>query len=855
MTTKTSLTACDLRTENLVEPLGLGGRVPELSWRLGDDSVPHEQTAWQIRAAASVGNLEDGPWLWNPDWVAGRSGCGHRYGGTALHSRDQVFWQVRLRDEEQNISEWSKPASFEIGLLAEADWDALWIGFPGAWAGHAVCFQVRFKAPENCQKGRVYLSGPSWSEAFLNGTRLGDSAVLQPSQSDFSKSVHYSTYDVTTLLRTGENMLAIHAGSGWFGTPVIRYRVEADGQLLTRSHMFSLPIVYRSAVYRNSIYGGEEYDARQEFNPTWMLPGGVVLPTECYAYRVSGPAGVPRGLEEEPIRPMEEIAPVSWTRLADGRYTVDFGRNFAGWCRLKVKAPTGTRIELRFAEVCHPDGSVNQKNLLADPATDVYIAAGKDAGEEFEPHFTYHGFRYVEISGLPGTPEPDTLTGVVLHTDCRKTGRFTCGNELANRIFDMIQHTEASNLFAVPTDCPQRSERMGWLNDMIARCESALYLFDASNLMTKWLRDVVEAQNPETGEVPMTAPFYRGFAIDPVCSSFVETAYLVYAFYGKRELLEGLYPNLRRWIDCMVRTCDADGIFREGGWVGDWVPPLKFNMGKISPQNFTVPLELVATALMYYAVVILEKIANALGLESEVAALQALAGRIREAFCRTYRVAPGRLEPESQSAYAYAIYCGLLTEAERPLAAARLVELFRANGYKHTTGNIGTKYLLETLGDYGYAEDAWKLIVSRDYPGWGYMLDNGATTLWERWEKAEGEGMNSHNHPMLGCPGGWLFRYPAGIRIGVETAGFDRFTLDPVFLRDLDHAEAEYASRAGMVRSAWCRENGKIVYDFTIPAGSRARVRVPRGEMREFRGGSYRLEFPDVCLTSGEVSH
>lgn len=852
MTKQTSLTACDLRTANLIEPMGLGGRVPELSWRLADNSAPHEQTAWQIRAAASPENLEDGPWLWNSGWVEGSSGCAHRYGGAALNSRERIVWQVRLRDEKQTAGSWSETASFETGLLTEADWDAQWIGFPGGWSGHAVCFQTRFTAPTHCKRGRVYLSGPSWSEAFLNGVRLGGAAVLQPAQSDFSQSIHYLTFDVTDALREGENVLAIHAGAGWYGTPVIRYRVEADGQLLTRSHIFSLPVVYQSPVYRNSVYGGEEYDARQEFDRTWMLPGGVSLPVMRAAFRVSGPAGVPRGLEEEPILPIEEITPVSWTRLANGHYSVDFGRNFAGWCRLKIKAPAGTKIEMLFAEFCYANGSVNQENLLGDSAKDVYITSGNEAGELFEPHFTYHGFRYVEISGLPGEPEPDTLTGVVLRTNCRETGRFSCGNELVNRIFDMIRHTEASNLHAVPTDCPQRTERMGWLNDMMARCESALYLFDESNLLTKWLRDVAEAQDPVTGEVPMTAPFYWGFEIDPVCSSFVEAAYLSYVFYGKRDLLEELYPNLRRWIDSMTQACDADGILRKGGFVGDWVPPLKFNNGQISPQNFTVPHELVSTALMHYAVLILGKIADVLKLEEEVETLRTLAGRIKADFRRTYQAGPGRLMPESQSAYAYAVYCGLLDEEERPLAAARLAELFKANHYKHTTGNIGTKYLLETLGSYGFADCAWKLIVSRDYPGWGFMLDNGATTLWERWEPAEGQGMNSHNHPMLGCPCGWLFRYPAGIRIGEDTVGFDRFTLNPVFLGELDHAEANYASRSGLVHSGWHRENNAVVYEFTIPAGSRAQVRVPEGGMREFCGGSHRLVFPATCLTPCE---
>ncbi len=839
MIKQSSILPVDLKTGNLTNPLGINGEAPELSWRITSGSAPHEQSAWQIRASKDILFSADTPLLWDSGKRQGAASSGHRYGGPALQSRDRVYWQVKLWDENGSESGWSEPVFFETGLLTLGEWDVQWAGFPGGWSGHAVCFQKRFEAPESFHRGRIYLGGPGWSEAWLNGKRLGGKTVLQPAQSDYSKSWHYLTYDVTDSLRPGENVFAVLAGAGWFGTPMICYRIEADGQLLTRSHYLSLPAAWSSPVCRNSIYGGEEYDARQEIDPSWKLPGGIAL--RRMAFRLPGPAGGPRGMEEEPIVPQEEIAPVRWEPISDGRYSVDFGRNFAGWCRLKIHAPAGTRVELVFSEFRYPDGSANQENLLGDHAIDAYTAKGDPGYEVYEPHFTYHGFRYVEVRGLPSVPEPDTLTGIVLRTDCAPAGSFSCGNELVNRIFTMIRRTEESNLHAVPTDCPQRTERMGWLNDMMARCESALYLFDESNLQGKWLRDIAEAQNPETGDVPMTAPLYWGFELDPVCSSFLEAAWLNSAFYGKRAQLERLYPHFQRWTECLLNNRDADGILRKGGWVGDWVPPLKFNLGHDSPQNFTVPHELVSTALMHYTLVLLGRLAGILGKDSSE--IQLLAEKVCRDFQHTFRSGPGRLNPESQSAYAYAIYCGLFPEKEEPAAAARLAELFRENGCKHTTGNIGTKYLLEALSKYGYGELVWKLIVSDDYPGWGYMLANGATTLWERWELAEGSGMNSHNHPMLGCPCAWLFRYPAGIRILPDTVGFDHFELAPMFPEGLDCVNADYRSRAGMVRSRWKRTGNRIEYHFEIPAGCRASVCIPGRDAKEYRGGIYTLHF------------
>ena len=829
----------DIRVNNFVNPIGINGDTPEFSWRI---SGAVKQSAWQIRAAHSTEDLSAGNFIWDSGKVISDSMSAIPYGKGNLQSREYICFQLSLWDENDVQGEWSDIHFFEAGLLSEKDWDAQYFGFPAGWAGAAIAFQKIEELKKKYKKLRLYVAG-SCVYSYFNGHKLGGNSLLQPPQTDYSQSFHYMTYDLTDLAVIGRNNLSFYVGYGWAGSVQLRYRFEGDGELITRSHISSMPVCTKSPIVRNSFFGGEEYDATKELPANWREADAKFFPDYRSAMRLTtSTANTPRGFEEEPITPQEEIKPVLWEKLGDGHYTVDFGRNFAGFCRLKVKAPAGTTIKMLFSEMRNDDKTANQANLLGEVAMDTYTAAGTGDWEIFEPRFTYHGFRYVEVIGLTEEFTTETLTGVVIRNNCRRAGDFKCSNPLVNEIFKIILRSEESNLFAVPTDCPQRTERMGWLNDMMARNESALYLFDESNLISKWLQDIAEAQDPITGEVPMTAPLYWGFDTDPVCSSFIEATLNNYKFYGKKVQMQKLYPKLRHWIDRLLSLRREDGIFYKGP-VGDWVPPLKFNNGRGVANNVTVPRELVSTALIFYAINQLSQIASILDNKQEVAYLQAKADEVQNAFLKKWHSAHGRLNEESQAAYAYAIYCKLFPEAERQSAADRLAELFADNNYKHITGNIGTKYLIEVLAQYGYAEHVWKLINSEDYPGWGFMIANGATTLWERWELSEGRGMNSHNHPMLGAPCGWLFRHIAGIQLHEDSCGGDKIILNPIFVNDLEFAEASYDGRSGLIKAAWHRENGKIIYDFEITSGFSAEVKMSDGSFKKFAKGSYSLIF------------
>lgn len=827
-----SISATDIKVNGLIEPLGIGCGTPEFSWRV---SGGIEQAAYRIAAAESSADLEEGRYIWDSGAVNSSRMSGILWQGRALSGRERICLKIRLADVSGAWGNWSAPVWFETGLADEAEFDSQWVGFPAGWSGSALCFRKTFVLDKLPQAARLYVAG-GIVESFLNKVRLGGKSVLQPVITDYGRSYHVLTFDVTSLLKIGENTLFFHVGAGWYGMPVLKYRLEGDKELITRSHALSLPMVCPSAAVRHSIYGGEEFVASK------IVSMEQELPSNKAALRVYGPCGVLRGTEEEPVTPQQEITPEKWHTNADGSITVDFGRNFTGWCRLAVNVPAGTVIKMRFAEQLYADGTVNQENLQGDYSTDIYTACGDPDGECYEPSFTFHGFRYVEVSGLPCAFKSPMLTGIVLRSDCRRSGFFRCSNDTLNRIFDMMLHTEESNLVAVPTDCPQRTERMGWLNDMMARNEGALYLYDASNIYTKYLADIAEAQE-ESGNVPMTAPFYWGFDIDPVCSSFLEIAINSFRFCGKTSQLYRLYPHMKKWVEYMLSCCDSDGILRQGGFVGDWCPPLCFNGEIESPQNKSVPHGLVSTALMYYAVNMLCDIAGMIGKDGDIPCFRSEAEKIFQAFEREFLSGESRLKVESQAGYAITLYCGLFRENERKNAASRLAELFAANNFKHTTGNICTKYLLEVLSKYGYIEQVMKLVTSTGYPGWGYMLANGATTVWERWELDDGKRLSSLNHPMHSAPMVWIFRYLAGIKLLPESVGANIVELSPEFPGSLDWVEAEFDSAAGRYSSSWKRENGRVVWQFTIPPNCRAKVKMPDGSRKEHRSGTYQLCF------------
>ncbi len=495
-----------------------------------------------------------------------------------------------------------------------------------------------------------------------------------------------------------------------------------------------------------------------------------------------------------------------------------------------MQGERGTRVSLRFAETLHPDGTINQENLRFARAEDTYILKGQ--GEEsWEPRFTYHGFRYIQVEGYPGRPAAGSLVGRVVRSGVESSGAFACSNPLFNRIHQMVRWTEGSNLHSVPTDCPQRDERMGWLNDMAARSEEAIYNFGLARLLAKWTADIGDEQDPQTGAITDTAPFRWGRRpADPVSVCYLLIPWLLYVHYGDTHTMADRYDGMKRWVEYLAAQAEDDIV--PYSYYGDWAPPVQ--MGVAGSQGSSAvskdtPGALISTACYAYSVRLLSQIAGALDRSEECAHYAALAERIqRQYHQRFWNAASGGYGSNNQACNAISLYMGLAPPQHVASVVAQLVaDVVEQHDCHLTTGNICTKYLLEALTAAGRADVAYAIAAQESYPSWGYMLANGATTLWERWELATGSGMNSHNHPMLGSIGAWFYRAVAGIQADASGPGFARFDLRPHIDARLTFARATLATVRGEIESSWEVAGDTFQLIARIPVGSTARIFLP----------------------------
>ena len=831
----------DLRCEYAVNPLGIGTAVPRLSWQLSGEGLGRSQTAYQVIAAGSPEALvENGRALaWDSGKVASAASVAVEYGGPLLTSRERAYWRVRCWDEADRPGPWSEPAWFETALLDPKEWRAGWIGYAGGWPGRALYFRKEFAIEKPVARARLYACGLGYSEYYVNGMRLGD-ALLDPTYTDVAARVMYRTYDVGPMLRSGSNVLGAIVGNGWHGTPKLLAQIEiyyADGTSdVHPSQDWGGWFVTCGPILEHSIYGGETYDAREEM-PGWNLPltaeqaegqpprgpGGWTG-----AQTVTAPAGALTAQMIEPIGITHVFPARSVTNPAPGIYVVDLEQNIAGWVQIRVKGERGTRITLRFAEMLYDDGTVNQENLREIPPVDVYILKG-DGEEIWEPRFTYHGFRYVQVEGYPGELTADAVTGKVVRSSLEEGGTFTCSNDLLNRIHTMIQWTERDNHHGIPTDCPQRNERMGWLNDMSARAEEAFFNFRMARFMAKWMGDIYDAQDPISGGVPLTAP--RGWMggrvpTEPVTVSYLETSWLLYAHYADRRTMETYYEGYQGWLRCIGNQALPGKHIVPIAWIADWAPPL----AELLPDMIlsAAPAAVMGTGYYYYGARLLARMAGILGKAGDRARYEALAAEIATAFNEAFwDAAAGGYATNNQSCNSFALWLGIVPEERKTRVVQRLLKNVVEKDYHLSTGNVCTKYLLEVLSANGLADVATTIATQTTYPSWGYMLEHGATTQWERWEELTGSGMNSHNHPMMGSVGSWFYKVLGGINLTPETAGFDHFLLRPRFASALEWVNVEHQTIRGPLQTAWRREGEKLLYRVTLPIGCTADVTLP----------------------------
>ena len=844
-----SLESVDLRCDNAAEPLGIDTPQPRFSWRAQSPARGAHQTAYRVVVGEDADEVASGDGsLWDSGVVASPKSNGIVYSGGPLSSRTRYFWSVSVRDGEGEWAEFAAPASFETAFLDPSEWGAQWIGCADVLARPiSPLFRTEFDIAKPIASARAYVTGLGYFELHINGEKVGDN-VLDPGWTDTQERVLYVTHDVTDLLVVGRNAVGAILGIGRFENPqqsrwgsqtqlLLELRVtHTDGEETTvrsdgKSGWVTTP---DSPIINNNIYDGETYDARAEISG-WSSPGFTPnLNIWRPAYVVEPPRGRLVAQALEPIKVIDELRAVDIKEVSPGVFVFDLGQNFAGWARLRTSGAAGTSVTMRFAEMVNDDGTVNQTNLRHAASVDTYILSGQGV-ETYEPRFTYHGFRFVQVEGLPAAPDQETIVGRVVRSSVSQTGRFSTSNRFINQLHRAIVWTESSNLHSLPTDCPQRDERLGWLNDMTVRAHEAVYNFDVARLYAKWIDDIADAQGSTTGAITDTAPYakFGGRPADPVSASFLLVPWLNYQHFGDERTFEEHYPDLVAWFRYLQNVAPDDLV--ELSHFGDWAPPMTESAGEDTIGAGAVaahtPGELISSGFYRYNAILLARFAGILGKTDEQAEFEQMAERIRAAIqAKCFDKETGNFGTGNQACNAFALYMDLVPEGHVEAVLGNLVEDIIRHDYHITTGNLVTKYMIDVLTDYGRGDVAWQLVTQRTYPSWGYMLDHGATTIWERWEWVTGgpiAEMGSHNHPMYGAIDAWFYKYVAGISVAESGVAFSEFIVKPHLLGDLDDVDCELDTVRGLVSVHWSISDDVVRLDVTIPANTSATIYVP----------------------------
>lgn len=711
-----------------------------------------------------------------------------------------------------------------------------WPAEPGMLLRHT------FRTRGAIRRARLHVTAMGACTPHLNGQRVG-SAVLAPESTDFRKRVRYQTFDVTREMVAGANAIGLMVGDGWYASNVAPGGRYAMGPAPRRA-LAQLEIDYEdghserigtgagwkiapSAVLKSEIYDGEDYDARLE-QDGWSSPSFDAIGWRN-AELAESPSCLLSAQCSPPTRAQMTLAAKGVTQPRPGVFVFDFGQNFAGWARLRVKGDSGQTVELRFAELLLPDGTVDQSNLRAARARDVYTLRGDPAGETYEPHFTYHGFRYVQVDGYPGSPGTADVQGIVVYSDLPETGRLAVGNALIQRLWQNTLWSQRSNFVGIPTDCPQRDERLGWLGDANVFWDAAAYNMDVAAFTRRFMQDVRDAQYAD-GAIADYAPaaeklvWFEPGAAPGWADGGVTLPWTAWQRYGDTGIIDENWDAMQRYIR-FIHARNPDYVWRHGraNDYGDWLA-----LDAKHPGDPTTPKELIGTATWAHSVSCLVDMARASGREDDARQYEAMRAALVRSFADTFVAADGTVGNGSQTGYILALRYGLVPDALRAAAADRLVADIRRRGTLLSTGFLGTPGSLDVLCDIGHTQLAYDLLLRTEFPGWGYMIAKGATTIWERWNGDTGDvSMNSFNHYALGAICGFVFRRIAGI--DATRPGFSAFRFKPEFDARVPRGGARYDSVMGTIRTRWEHQGDRFTLELTVPANVSAQLHLPAG--------------------------
>lgn len=848
----------NLRCENHRDLQSLDHQFPGFGWVLESKERGQKQTAYQIIVTDSEGNL-----MWNSEKIDSSESSYVKYAGKQLKSSSDYYWKVRVWDKDNKLGKYTTPAHFATAFMDQKDWKAHWIG-RGPSKEPVVGWGTNYETEDlalikdmepdyqstllrkevvlnkQVKSAKIHVCGLGLYELYVNGSKIGKTREHVPLKTDYSKQVLYNSYDITNILGKGSNAIGIMLGNGWFnpqkkywdwrmqwwGSPKAIVQVEITYQDGSTATIISDQSWRTSPgpVLSSCIYDGEAYDATLE-QGGWDKKGFNDADWKN-ANLVQAPAGKLVAQIAPSITVVETIEPKSVKEVKPGVFVFDMGQNFAGWARISCKGKRGTKIQLRHAENINADGTLNTETLGYAKNIDRYVLKGGGSTEVYEPHFTSHGFQYVEVTGYPGKPALEDVIGCIANSDCSTIGNFECSNELVNHIYHCTFWTHRSLMQGLPVDCVQRGERLGWGADALLMAEGNIFNFDSYQFYAKWFTDIELQQDKETGNLPIISPWNGGMESYPAWSSaYVVMNWYCYLYYGNKQLLSKHYNNMKRYVDYLQTKSSGNIQPRDGS--GDWK-----SLAGIAVRGG--PL-LISTAFYYYDTKVVAESAKALGKTEDAEKYGQLAEEIAQAFNNVFQTNARigyKYGENSQCENAAPLFLGIVPENTQSTVIKNLLDDIKKHDTHLTTGFYGAKWVMEALSMYGRADIAYQLLTQKTYPSWGDMT-KGRTTVSETWE---GTGTNNHGG-LGGTPNPWIFKTLLGINPDPQNPGFERILIKPYIPSDMSYAKASTRTIKGLVESSWEKADDSIVLKVLIPANTTALVYLPTSDSSKVKEG------------------
>lgn len=801
-------------TEYRENPLGIVTKTPRFTWQFAQET-DEKQKAYSV--TVKCGN--------ETVWKSGKVECSQsvniEYQGKPLQSTNIYDVAVTVYGEKGGEDKTS--GTFEMAIMNENEWVGEWSGTNANFTGESTVVRHNFPLEnKEIKRGRVYLIGLGYHELYINGEKIGD-AYLAPSNADPTRSIYYNTYDITPKLNANaENTLALELGYGWFGkkTFLLQMFVEyTDGtRYEDRSTLTDKWWVGGGSIIRNSVFGGETHDNMYEaaigrwkmpdYEPDWDRGW-------MFAFHQLKEVGVKRADNTDPIRACDSYLPkATWKIGYDTVY--DFGQNMAGWVKLTAKGKKGTKIVMRFAEVLRSDGSIEQLNLRTATQRDEIILNG-DGEEVFEPKFTYHGFRYMQLA-IIGEAEIVSAIAYHVHNDVKPTGFFECSDEKLNKLHKNVCMTELNNLHSIMTDCPQRDERIGWLNDLSSRIFQNINNFDLSRMLPKLLQDFADTQEAD-GTIADCAPYFAGTRpADPICASYILFGIKAYQYYGDKQTLADRYDGFKAWIDYLVKNHCTEDLILPLSYYGDWVVPDIYEDTRVSG-------DFMSTTYLFWQFNLMAHIANVLDKPEDVKYYNDLAAKIKKSINdKWFDKEKICYANDSQTANIVPVSLGIVDPKYKNALIKRVKDDCIAKGKHNTSGNQGYRHFFYEMADAGETQLLIDVLKNPDYPGWGHMLSKDATTIWERWETTIKLEMHSFNHPMFASFDGMFYHYLAGIKIDDDACACDKITIRPHVNNELTFVNCHLDTVRGRIVSSWVKDGDKTTLTLVVPHSTTAKL-------------------------------